>query len=658
MKRIYSCLMAAIAIVGGINFADAEVLTPAQALSRIESSQPMKRAKNRKGGEFRLAFIIEKENFPCVYIFENNGTNFVVSADDSVVGLLGYFDGNGQEMTPALQQWLDNYAAEITAIRHAGVRADVEEAIPDTREDIAPMLTTQWNQNAPYNDLCPTNGKSRYLTGSEAVAMAQVMNYHKWPQKEGVAAFDWDNMLDLYTDAATSAQKNAVASLMFAATESVDMKYGDVGIPDDTKIASALIENFNYDKGITLLLRKFYSANQWDAVIYEQLQKYGPVIMKSVRNYRVQAFVCDGYKNGGFFHINWGWGGFSDGYFLLSLLKTKMPILDNDSFINPNDPTSDLESFTTSFNNDIRAIVNITKPQSDSSYRTNILSDERFVIADSKNTGEFAHEVVMSPYTMMPIGITGIPTILLVSDDKTIAAAGQEITLEPGKKSQYYKVALPDNIPDGNYEVLPVFVYNGEYLPIQTPFGAVKTATASVNDGALTFTNTDYSGIVFMNLTVNSTSRGHGLDIKGDLVNRTYEGSFINIVADIYDANLKEIMATTKSERNYVESYSSITIYFNFDFILPDGEEKLPEGSYYAVLKDADKDFNLSDPIPFLVEYYDWSEVESVATDRQEIVRMYNLSGLEVDKTTQSPGIYIVEIRNGDGTFTRRLIKK
>lgn len=50
MKRIYSCLMAAIAIVGGINFADAEVLTPAQALSRIESSQPMKRAKNRKGG--------------------------------------------------------------------------------------------------------------------------------------------------------------------------------------------------------------------------------------------------------------------------------------------------------------------------------------------------------------------------------------------------------------------------------------------------------------------------------------------------------------------------------------------------------------------------------------------------------------------------------
>lgn len=32
------------------------------------------------------------------------------------------------------------------------------------------------------------------------------------------------------------------------------------------------------------------------------------------------AFVCDGYDANGLFHINWGWGGSSNGYFQLSVL--------------------------------------------------------------------------------------------------------------------------------------------------------------------------------------------------------------------------------------------------------------------------------------------------------------------------------------------------
>ena len=32
------------------------------------------------------------------------------------------------------------------------------------------------------------------------------------------------------------------------------------------------------------------------------------------------AFVCDGYDGKGYYHINWGWGGDSDAYFLLLVL--------------------------------------------------------------------------------------------------------------------------------------------------------------------------------------------------------------------------------------------------------------------------------------------------------------------------------------------------
>ena len=33
------------------------------------------------------------------------------------------------------------------------------------------------------------------------------------------------------------------------------------------------------------------------------------------------AFVCDGYDTNNFFHINWGWDGYFDGYFNLNLLN-------------------------------------------------------------------------------------------------------------------------------------------------------------------------------------------------------------------------------------------------------------------------------------------------------------------------------------------------
>ena len=47
---------------------------------------------------------------------------------------------------------------------------------------VTPLITTEWGQTSPYNDMCPeyATGK-RCKTSCVATAMAQIMRYHKYP---------------------------------------------------------------------------------------------------------------------------------------------------------------------------------------------------------------------------------------------------------------------------------------------------------------------------------------------------------------------------------------------------------------------------------------------------------------------------------------------
>ena len=46
---------------------------------------------------------------------------------------------------------------------------------------VGPLIQTQWDQDAPYYNLCPGYGTNKAYTGCVATAMAQVMNYWQWP---------------------------------------------------------------------------------------------------------------------------------------------------------------------------------------------------------------------------------------------------------------------------------------------------------------------------------------------------------------------------------------------------------------------------------------------------------------------------------------------
>ena len=290
------------------------------------------------------------------YIFNNgNDAGFVIVAgDDCVEDVLGYADNgtfNAEEMPDNLRAWLESYAEQIEWARANAAYAsqqnngDVEIA----RRVIAPLVTAHWNQYDPYNLKCPLYGAGgtsgeRCVTGCVAVAMSQVMYYHRWPKAACAAipsyksnstigllpelpsmTFDWDKMSDNYAIIPNEgdARREAVAWLFRYTGQSVEMNYtpnGSGGIT--TYIPSALKDYFGYKNLASYIKRDDFSCADWFEMIYHELSMSRPVIYAAdTYSGGAHAFVCDGYDGHEMFHINWGWGGLADGYYRLQALN-------------------------------------------------------------------------------------------------------------------------------------------------------------------------------------------------------------------------------------------------------------------------------------------------------------------------------------------------
>lgn len=340
MKRIIYSLIT-VAIAGG---AWAKPLTPEQALERMETAAARK-AKGAGEAPKYIGEIKDAASEPALYVFTYSGERgfMLLSADDAAVPLVGYSETNGfspEAMPENVASWISLYATQIQEARgKTPYRAAKRRA--GEKAEIAPMLTTTWNQTSPYNNLCPIVYGSRAVTGCVATAMAQVMKYWEYPRVGqgsitysptsmdtelsmdfSATEFDWANMLDKYSWNAKGVSVTAVATLMKACGYSVKMTYtGGSSGAYSHDIANALKTYFGYDKGAARQARsQFNSQEAWNNMIYSELQNVGPVILNGQSAEGGHCFVCDGYDGNGYYHINWGWGGLSDGYFLLDYL--------------------------------------------------------------------------------------------------------------------------------------------------------------------------------------------------------------------------------------------------------------------------------------------------------------------------------------------------
>ena len=332
MKRLlvaFFTVLVSIAILAG-NVTEQQALTIARQFMQGKSFQQK---------QVRRAAAVGDNQF---YVFNAEGQNgfVIVSADDRTTPVLGYADKGSLEMNKLpvnARRWLEGYAEEIKALGE-----DVQANTHPRRvigAPVAPLLTCHWDQGAPYNLQCPIDGEYNSVTGCVATAMAQVMYYHKWPQSATTAipayttstkklnlselpatTFKWDQMKDSYSYDETGAAADAVAELMRYCGQAVRMDY--TSNESGASVGAAhLINYFGYSKTAQNMNRSYYTTTEWEAMIYKELSNARPVLYSGNSGSGGHQFVIDGYDDKGLFHVNWGWGGYADGHFVLSVLN-------------------------------------------------------------------------------------------------------------------------------------------------------------------------------------------------------------------------------------------------------------------------------------------------------------------------------------------------
>lgn len=252
-----------------------------------------------------------------------------------------------------MKHLMQAYEAMATALANGDAKverclAEKEALAADStyrQPRVAPLLAdVVWGQTEPYNNLCPMyDDQRRTLNGCVPTAMAQLMMYYQYPQtlKSDIPAYqtetyqlnmpsvsageryDWDNMLPQYSGSAyTAAQANAVAKLMYHCGLSVKADYG----PSSTSALctpNVLVKYWGYDPDvIKFLYRKNFSLREWTAILDAELQASRPVYYSGFSPTIGHAFLCDGADGDGLYHINWGWSGWSNGYFDITVLNS------------------------------------------------------------------------------------------------------------------------------------------------------------------------------------------------------------------------------------------------------------------------------------------------------------------------------------------------
>lgn len=319
---------------------------------RLHSTPSKRELENLKLLEVPELFLGNSQN-PAYYVIADISGGFVVvSADDRIKPILA-ISSNGEidpkNLPPAFVFWMQTVELQIQRIissqREASIgvvdewtQLEAGQRTQDRLSDsVLPLLATRWGQGEYYNTKCPFDSDSdtKTPTGCVATAMAQIMNYWEYPVSGfGTASYhndhyglvtadfenssyDWAQMPDRLSSASSQAQIDAVATLMFHCGAAVEMRYTPTGSGSyGYKALKAFKTHFDYGSTVTLIKRSETTYSLWLASLENELDSGRPVFYRGADPLGGgHAWVCDGYDKDGRFHMNWGWGGLSDGYF-------------------------------------------------------------------------------------------------------------------------------------------------------------------------------------------------------------------------------------------------------------------------------------------------------------------------------------------------------
>ena len=303
-----------------------------------------------------------------VYNLEPSGF-IIVSATKSVEPILAFSNESScsaTEMHPAVKAVLKSYAEQIsysikndeTPTEHTAaewnhyLQADFQ---PRNVRTVAPLLITKWDQGRYFNSQCPEDSRGQdghVVVGCVATAIGQIFNYFRYPT-QGTGSYGYEhpdyghlevNFAEQHYDydympvKPTDYNEN-LARLLYNIGVSVDMNYGPNGSGmTNHKGAYTMRNYFGYSDEAKYIFKDSLPTvipdniendtvipdSIWNGILVNHLDRKIPLYYAGWGDYEYNsghAFVFDGYSDSTHYHINWGWGGSYDGYFVISNLS-------------------------------------------------------------------------------------------------------------------------------------------------------------------------------------------------------------------------------------------------------------------------------------------------------------------------------------------------
>lgn len=622
------------------------------------------------------------KNTPLYYVFDIQSGGFIItSADTRANDILAYVD-NGSYKTESLPDnmrwWLGEYAREIKAVC-ALPEEDVKKqrTTKAAKAEITPLLKTEWAQNTPYNKFCHyTTGTSNAEapTGCGAVAMAQIMYYHKWPEKGvgsnsynytiningqqvrqhqesnfGEHTYNWNEMLADYSNGYTEEQADAVAQLMHDCGVAINSLFMPVETGSSNgNIRFAISDFFRYSVFASPAYRDVMSDTEWEELIYNDLSSGLPVFYSgTLRNGAGHAFVCDGYKDG-LYHINWGWSGTGNGYYNISGSDALRP-----------------------YNSETGSYMEID------GYKYN-----QYIVTGIKPIKEAEGAVSQGPLTLSPgsathndeITITGNILNTLSNYDVSFAIEVQDVAsgetklvgmtdygIYPGEVENKLSFHAADIPQDGTFEVRPVYQLVGGqsgWHRINTNDGKGNVFKLTITGGLPALYVTEQMTFDYVGLTAIGNIK---LNVKLKAVENSEQTELRAYFKDKETGDIAgTLIATVPAMQKDEETIISMTTLTNDSHLQP-GDYKLElylyeDGEAVKLPNTANTIIHNAQVLPNDV-YDDIVGINEVATDVQ-FVDVYSTDGIIIRRKVASSkaldnlpkGIYIV---NG-----KKVIKK
>ena len=373
---------------------------------------------------------------------------------------------------------------------------------------VEPLVSCKWNQGAPYNLLTPVmkNGK-HYVTGCVATAMAQVMYYNQYPAKgqnihtytfapEGQNSlvltvdysketYDWSIMRDTYSGSDNDASASEVAKIMYDLGVSVSMQYNESGSGAFSyEAANALVDYFNYNSNLQLYTRSLYSEDLWMKKVYSELNANRPLMYSGSSNSGGHEFVIDGYNEDGFVHVNWGWGGSSDGYFDIALLNPgSSSFSEGQEMILGICPSSDGTSYEPQFLN-----------SGDISYTPSSLNEG--VMSVNATLSNMGRNKYVGSFAVIALEKSGNQKVIkyFSSSSKKGADTPEDFSLNHRQSSSFtirslnYAQAMSD-AADGDYRFFIGVKSGDSWLPVHTGANNINSVVVKKNGSSYSLEN-------------------------------------------------------------------------------------------------------------------------------------------------------------------------